>query len=156
MLRSEFFFFWSGPFSQWAHYPIEIDGIEYNTNEQYMMVEKARLFGDKEAEKQIMDATDPAIQKAIGRTVKNFDQKTWKTICREVVYRANLAKFTQHSFLKNKLLQTGSKIIVEASPQDKVWGIGLHETDPRSCNPEEWRGTNWLGEAIMKVREEIK
>ena len=144
MQRSEFYFFWSSPFSQWAHYPIIMnDGKEYNTNEQYMMAEKARLFGDKEAEKQIMDAIDPAKQKALGRTVKNFDQKIWESKCRDIVYEANLAKFTQHLFLKNKLLQTGNKIIVEASPEDKVWGIGLRESDARACELPRPKG-QWL------------
>lgn len=154
--RNEFYFFWSGPFSQWAMYPIEINGKTYNCNEQYMMSEKARIMGDFEMREKIMAADDPAIQKSLGRQVKNFDAEKWNAECREVVYRANYAKFTQHIFLQNKLWATKNKIIVEASPEDNIWGIGLRESDPRACDPEQWKGTNWLGEAIMRVRKELR
>lgn len=142
----------SGPFSQWAIRPIKIDGKTYNCCEQYMMAAKARLFGDEESERAIMLAQDPAEQKAIGRMVKGFSKDKWEAVARDVVYRANMAKFTQHEDLLKNLLATGNRTIVEASPYDQIWGIGLRASDPRATDPSRWRGTNWLGEAIMRVR----
>lgn len=153
--RGDFTFFWHGPFSQWAIYPIEIDSVIYNCNEQYMMSEKARLFGDEEILERIMNASHPKTQKSLGRTVRCFDKNVWEANCREIVYMANLAKFTQHKNLKSILLNTGKTIIVEASPYDKIWGIGMPDTHPDVCDPTKWKGANWLGEAIMRVRKEI-
>jgi ribA/ribD-fused uncharacterized protein len=155
-VRGNFFFFWSGPFSQWAIRPIMIEGVKYNCNEQYMMAEKARLFKDDFCLREIMKATDPAHQKAWGRKVQNFEKTAWDSIAREVVYRANYAKFTQHPEMKKLLMDTGDLVIVEASPVDKIWGIGLRETSPRAMDPKQWNGTNWLGEAIMRVRDDIR
>ena len=149
-------FFWGGEFSQWAKCSFIIDKVRYNCAEQYMMAEKARLFGDEEAECDIMTTKSPSTQKAIGRKVKNFDPVKWNEICRLVVYRGNLAKFTQNEELYNYILSTGDKEIVEASPVDKIWGIGLHEDDPRCLDRTQWQGTNWLGIACMQVRSDIK
>jgi len=156
MDRDKFYFFWGGPFSQWGEYPIEIDEVVYCTNEQYMMACKAKLFEDQWAYDQIMKEKDPSKQKAIGRKVKNFDKDEWEKIARDVVYKANYAKFTQYSHLYDILIQTADRIIVEASPYDCIWGIGMGSGDKRVCDPDEWKGTNWLGEEIMKVREDLK
>src|SRR5690348_8597394 len=96
MKHERFVFFWSGPYSQWARYSFTIDGVSYNTCEQYMMAEKARLFGDHETEAKIMQTADPREQKALGRKVKSFDEERWKAAREDIVYRANLAKFTQN------------------------------------------------------------
>jgi ribA/ribD-fused uncharacterized protein len=154
--RSKFYFFWGGPFSQWAHYPMEIEGVTYNTCEQYMMACKARLFGDEESLQAIMAARAPQMQKRLGRKVKNFDQDAWQAEAREIVYRGNLAKFTQHKGLRELLMSTGSKTIVEASPLDFIWGIGMAENDPRAPFPSEWQGKNWLGECIQRVRTHLQ
>ena len=151
----EFYFFWGGEFSQWAKYDMTIDGVTYGTCEQYMMAEKARLMGDHEMASRIAAASSPRKQKELGRQVQNFDQKLWDEHKEDVVYRGNIAKFTQHAELKDLLLATGTRTIVEASPDDCVWGIGLAEDDPRALDPEKWRGLNLLGKAIMKVREEL-
>ena len=163
MSKERFHLFWGGPFSQWTEAPIEIDGVTYNCNEQYMMAEKARLFGDEEALKGIMNTRDPRTQKAWGRKVKGFDKAKWEEVqengmphCRNVVYAANYAKFTQNEGMKMVLMETGDKVIVEASPYDKIWGIGLAEDDPKALNESEWKGMNWLGEAIMQVRADIR
>ena len=150
------YLFWGGPCSQWITARINIDGEFYNTNEQYMMACKARLFKDDEALAGIMATNDPAKQKYWGRLVQGFDTTEWQKHCRLIVYRANLAKFTQHPDLKGWLLYTGEKLIVEASPEDKIWGIGLHESDEAAWNTETWQGLNWLGEAIMQVRSDIR
>jgi len=152
---SEYIYFYGSFFSQWASYTMIIDEIEYNCCEQYMMAEKARLFKDDYALKQIMKTNDPAVQKKWGKKVKNFDREEWEKIAKEVVFKANYAKFTQHKGLKEKLLSTGDKVIVEASPWDCIWGVGLRAYDRRILDPENWRGTNWLGEVIMKVREKL-
>jgi len=147
--------FWGGPFSQWYSHTMSIDGVIYNCCEQYMMAEKARLFGDTEALEKIMASDDPRQQKAIGRTVKNFNPHMWNHVCRDVVFKANLNKFSDPD-LKLILMNTGDREIVEASPYDKIWGIGLGENDPRAEDKSQWQGTNWLGEAIMQVREVYK
>lgn len=154
-MDEKFTFFWDGPFSQWHDSPFEINGVKYNCCEQYMMAEKARLFGDKEAEDLIMSSSSPREQKAIGRTVANFNENQWNKVCKEIVHRGNLAKFTQNLDLQKVLFATKGTTIVEASPYDKIWGIGLHESDPRAKDRSTWQGKNWLGEVLTQVREEI-
>jgi ribA/ribD-fused uncharacterized protein len=156
MVKGNFLFFWDGPFSQWYPSKFTIDGREYNCCEQYMMAKKALTFKDMEAYEEIMASSSPKEQKAIGRRVKNFNTEVWSVISREVVYQANYAKFTQNPQMKEELMSTGDLEIVEASPQDKIWGISLHETDPRALDKTQWQGTNWLGIEIMRVREELK
>lgn len=153
--KNGFVLFWGGPFSQWYQWKMVIDGIEYNCNEQYMMAEKARLFGDTEALEAIMATKDPKKQKALGRGVKNFNPYMWDKVCRDVVYRANLAKFSD-PVMKEFLMSFGNEEIVEASPYDKIWGIGLAEDNEDALDKTKWQGTNWLGEAIMQVRESLK
>jgi ribA/ribD-fused uncharacterized protein len=121
-----------------------------------MMAQKALLFNDADALEIIMGTDNPKIQKAAGRTVKGFVKEVWDQNCKVFVYRANLAKFTQNTKFMDWLLNTGSTKLVEASPWDKIWGIGLDATDPRAQNRNTWLGTNWLGEIITQVREDIK
>lgn len=154
--QEEFVFFWSGPFSQWAKKTMVIDGVTYNTCEQFMMASKARVFGDDDSLREIMKARDPKIQKAIGRKVKGFNEQKWNSVARDIVYKGNYAKFSQNADLLEELRATGNKTIVEASPVDTIWGIGLAASDPKALDRKQWRGTNWLGEAIMKVREQLR
>ena len=154
-MRDQFVFFWSGPFSQWAKYSFEIDGTTYVACEQYMMAEKARLFGDQEAERKIMATENPRRQKALGRKVVNFDSARWEATCEEIVYRANLAKFSQNEELQAMLLSTGDKTMAEASPLDAIWGIGMAEDHPNVTDQCLW-GRNLLGKAIMRVRDELR
>lgn len=152
----EFEFFWNGPFSQWYSSPFVIDGVKYNCAEQYMMAEKARVFKDKESERKIMKTKMPGEQKALGRKVKNFNVDKWNNVAKDIVYRASMAKFTQDEELKQILLDTGDRTLVEASPYDKIWGIGLHETDPYCLNRATWKGKNWLGEVLTQVKNDIR
>jgi ribA/ribD-fused uncharacterized protein len=147
--------FYNGPFSQWYRSQFVINGLTYLTAEQYMMAEKARLFADPETEAKIMLAVRPHDQKALGRQVKNFDVDKWNAIARDVVYRGSWAKFSQNPELLEKLLSTKHTLLVEASPTDKLWGIGLALGDPAVDHPDKWRGTNWLGEVLTKVREDL-
>jgi len=151
----EFVLFWGGEFSQWYTADMFIDGKKYNCCEQYMMAEKARTFSDQISLEKIMSSKDPREQKAIGRKVANFNADVWNAISRKVVYKANMAKFCQNYDCFEVLMETGNKTIVEASPYDKIWGIGLAEDDPRALDRSQWQGTNWLGEVIMKVRDTL-
>lgn len=149
-------YFKSGYPSQWYIAPFTIYDITYNCCEKYMMAEKARFFGDYDIEKLIMLSDDPKEHKQLGRNVKNFDADKWNLVVDNIVYNANYAKFTQNLDLKNKLLASGGKIYVECSPYDAIWGNGMNITDTLNTSMENWRGTNRLGLAIMKVRNTLR
>ncbi|WP_271439036.1 NADAR family protein [Pontixanthobacter luteolus] len=155
MSGERFTFFWSGPFSQWYHSPFTLEGDYYNTAEQYMMAEKARLFNDPEMRARILDAQEPGVQKALGRKVKNFDQGTWEAEARNVVYRGNRAKFTTHRDLLQMLLDTAGTSLAEASPIDTIWGIGLAADAEYATDRSKWLGKNWLGETLQKLRDDF-
>ncbi len=156
MAKEDFTFFWGGAFSQWYPSPMEIDGVQYNCAEQYMMEQKAKLFGDEEMRQKIMTTDSPNKQKQFGKQVKGFDKDTWENVAKDIVKRANIAKFTQNPELMVAFEVSKGRELVEASPEDKIWGIGLHESDELAWNKETWQGTNWLGEAIMRVRDTLK
>jgi ribA/ribD-fused uncharacterized protein len=142
--------------SQWWPAPFEIDGVTYRTAEHWMMAEKARLFGDPDAERSAIDATHPAEAKTAGRLVRHFDEATWTEHRFDIVVRGNVAKFGQHEALGAFLLSTGDRILVEASPRDRVWGIGLSGTHDDATNPARWRGANLLGFALMHTRATLR
>lgn len=153
---SKYHFFWGGPFSQWCPSKFTIEGVEYNCAEQYMMAQKAILFGDTGIHSKIMACKEPSTQKSLGKKVSGFDLTTWQQNAKLIVYRGNLAKFSQNPNLYEYLVATGDLEIVEASPEDKIWGIGLHESNPDVHDKSKWQGTNWLGEVIMAVRADLK
>jgi ribA/ribD-fused uncharacterized protein len=139
-------------FSQWYPAPFTAQGQQYATAEHYMMAEKARLFGDHAIRASILDAPNPGAAKALGRQVRGFDEAVWLEHRFAIVVQASEAKFTQNPQLHQFLQQTGSRILVEASPTDRVWGIGLTAHDAQASNPNQWRGLNLLGFALMQVR----
>ena len=143
-------------FSQW--YPVNFseNGVIYNCAEQYMMAQKAILFKDSEILKEIMNSSDPGQIKKLGRLVKNFDSKVWNENCRKIVEQGNYLKFSQNPKLKEFLLSTEDKILVEASPYDEIWGIKMKKDNPDAKNPYKWKGTNYLGFALTNIREKIK
>ena len=156
-LRHKIVFFWreEGPygcFSQWYVAPFTIEGITYRTCEQYMMAKKALLFKDFEHYVLIMNSDDPADDKKYGRLVRNFESRLWRSCNAEVIFHANLAKFSQNPELKSVLLKTGDLQLAEASPVDLNYGIGFEATDPAALDPANWKGKNLLGETLMKVR----
>lgn len=155
MERFTFFYRSRNPFSQWYPCRFTVDGIKFNSAEQYMMYGKAKLFGDEDVAAKILETDDPRYQKALGRKVANFDPDVWNREAKEVVYRGNLAKFTQNVALKEHLLATAGTTLVEASPSDMIWGIGMTEDDPDRFDRSKWHGTNWLGEVLTRVREDI-
>ena len=146
----------SSCFSQWWPSIFEDKGVIYKTAEQYMMAEKARLFGDLTIYQKIMDCKSPAAAKKLGRQVKNFKQDIWEKRRFEIVKRGNYLKFSQNSELKTYLLQTKMRILVEASPVDKIWGIGLAADHNDAQHPMKWRGLNLLGFALMEVRDQLQ
>jgi len=154
-ITDKYVFFFGGICSQWVSSKFTIDGIEYNCAEQYMMAQKALFFKDKEQLQKIMNTDNPRDQKYYGRQVKNFDDKKWSKISRGVVFKANMAKFTQNPRMLDELISYGNREIVEASPTDKIWGIGLAVDDPKIHDKSNWQGTNWLGEVIMDVKKTI-
>jgi len=154
-MNEKFTFFWSGPFSQWYHSPFESGGVTFQNAEMYMMYYKAIRFNDKETAEQILVAPTPKEVKALGRKVANFDKSAWDDIAPLIVYEGNKLKFQTHSDIRKLLLDTIGTTLVEASPFDTIWGIGLSEDNPNALQRETWRGTNWLGEILTLVREDL-
>ncbi|CAJ1959845.1 unnamed protein product [Cylindrotheca closterium] len=156
-MTKEYYFFWrSGScFSQWHRSKYELNGCEYNTAEQGMMHGKARLFGDEEIGMQILATSDPRKIKQLGRKVRGFNEKEWKKNRETIVYQNNMAKFTQNEYMKDVLLSTKGALLVEASPHDRIWGIGLREEDAKKISPMKWKGQNLLGKILTRVREDI-
>ncbi|TCM66734.1 hypothetical protein EC844_11123 [Acinetobacter calcoaceticus] len=142
-------------FSQWFPSRFELDGIQYQSAEQYMMAQKAQLFADHDVFAQIIKCSDPKQVKALGRLVKNYDEAKWLQHRFDIVVQGNLAKFSQNTELKAFLLSTSTKVLVEASPVDKIWGVGLAAEDQQAENPLQWRGLNLLGFALIQVRAQL-
>jgi ribA/ribD-fused uncharacterized protein len=150
-------YFWGGIFSQWAKCKIYDDvlGITFNCAEQAMMWHKANTFNDDEAKEKILNVNDPREHKAIGRTIKNYDDKVWSDVRYDIVTAINYAKFNQNPAWKELLLFTDDYELVESSPVDKLWGVGLGENDPLILDKKNWQGQNLLGKAIGEARTEI-
>lgn len=150
----KFTFFYGGIPSQWYPAKFVLDKEEYNCCEQYMMAMKAMLFLDMDAFKIIMETDDPKVQKAAGRTVRNFDPVKWDLNRKLIVYRGNWARYTQNKDQLDWLVSTAGTTLVEASPWDTIWGIGLKADDPLAQFRSTWKGTNDLGEIETQVRED--
>ena len=142
-------------FSQWYPAPFELAGDTYATAEHYMMAEKARLFNDETTRQAILRAAHPDVAKRLGRQIRSFDEAAWNAERFAIVVRGNAAKFGQHPALRDYLRATGSRVLVEASPVDAIWGIGLAQDHPQAANPAIWRGLNLLGFALMEVRAQL-
>ncbi len=141
--------------SQWFPRAFTVDGLRYATAEHFMMAEKARLFRDAEAVPRILEAKSAAEAKALGRGIRNFDAAAWDGARFDVVVRGNVAKFGQHEDLAAFLRSTKEKILVEASPRDRIWGIGMGASNPDARLPARWKGRNLLGFALMQARAKI-
>jgi ribA/ribD-fused uncharacterized protein len=142
--------------SQWYEAPFTVDGRTYPTAEHFMMAGKALLFGDEDTAGRVGAARTPGEAKALGRQVRGFDEDTWVANRLDIVVRGNLAKFGAHDDLRAYLVGTGDRVLVEASPLDRVWGIGLAADDERAADPGTWLGLNLLGEALMEVRDRLR
>ncbi|MBK8604861.1 MAG: NADAR family protein [Saprospiraceae bacterium] len=162
--RKKFIFFWGNQpdksgqisascFSQWWLSRFEEEGLFYSSSEQYMMAKKALLFEDMEIFHRIMEANSPAEAKDLGRKIRNFDENVWNEHRYDIVVKGNLLKFSQNEAIGRFLKNTNERILVEASPVDRIWGIGLAANDERVNDPEQWQGLNLLGFALMEVRD---
>ncbi|OHS97873.1 hypothetical protein TRFO_35834 [Tritrichomonas foetus] len=163
--RYKFAYFWESDcivdeptvqcFSQWYPSTFTIDGIVYSSALQFMMASKGRLFpNNNKIIKKIMTTKKPNKMKTLGREIKNFNQETWDKECRNIVFKANLAKFSQNEKMKKVLMSFDKNtIFVEANPHDTIWGIHLKENDPKARDPFQWCGQNYLGFQLTKVRD---
>lgn len=161
--RVKFLFFWGhtppvggamGPhvLSQWYEHPFTVGGVAYPSAEHYMMAGKARLFGDQERVDLILASSSPGEAKALGRSVVGFNESTWVQHRLDIVVAGSVAKFGSNDELRSYLLGTGDRVLVEASPRDRIWGIGMGKDDPGADQPSQWKGQNLLGFALMQAR----
>ena len=142
-------------FSRWFVAQFELEGRKFLTAEHYMMAQKAQLFHDDEIFDQILKVKHPNEAKQLGRKVQNYDEQVWKEKRFNIVLQANLAKFSQHLELRDFLIATHDHILVEASPVDSIWGVGMAQDHVDIQNPEKWKGLNLLGFALMQVRAQL-
>ena len=165
-MSNKFVFFWGHQpdpngiitkscFSQWWKSSFMVNETEYKTTEHWMMAKKAELF-DPEMLTKILGAKTPGEAKKMGRLVKNYNDDVWLQHRYEIVKEGSIHKFEQNENLKNFLLQTNERILVEASPVDSIWGIGLPPDSAKIHEPENWRGLNLLGFALMEARDYLK
>jgi hypothetical protein len=150
-----FFFTEANPFSQWYPCAFTVGGNTFNCAEQFMMHGKAELFGDAQTAQKILAAGHPKQQKALGRKVTPFDDTTWKGARVAIVKAGSRAKYTQNPALLEKLLATKGTTLVEASPFDRIWGIGMAASNPLAQDPSKWRGQNLLGKVLTELRDEL-
>jgi hypothetical protein len=143
-------------FSQWWESAFTVNNIAYKTAEHWMMAKKAELFNDTEIIAEILSADSPAAAKKLGRKVKNYDEALWLQHRYPIVKQGNFHKFDQHPELKEFLLNTGDRVIVEASPVDPIWGIGMAADAEGIEYPGNWKGLNLLGFVLMEVRDELQ
>ncbi|GAA0434079.1 hypothetical protein Acor_08410 [Acrocarpospora corrugata] len=146
----------AGCLSQWWPAECTEDGHVFRTAEHYMMSHKAWLFGDEATAREILAAATPGEAKALGRKVRGFDDEVWAAYRYPIVVRAGIAKFGQNPELKAFLLATRERVLVEASPRDRIWGIGLAAADPAAASPSTWLGLNLLGFALMDARDTLQ
>lgn len=157
LLIESYYYFWETkhPFSQWHKCSFKIDGLTFNSAEQYMMYGKALLFEDGLTATKILESKNVREQKQLGRQVKGFDKEIWDLNAPSIVYIGNKEKFIQNSEFLKILLSTKGKTIVEASPDDSIWGIGMTENHEDAKSILTWKGTNWLGIVLTELREEL-
>lgn len=150
-------YFWGGIFSQWAvsNFTDPSTNKTFNCAEQAMMYEKAITFQDGEAARAVLAEKNPSNQKSIGRTIRGYDNEIWNEVKLNIVKRNNYLKFSQNPAWKELLIYTDGYELVEASPYDKIWGVGLGEDDSKIWNKDNWEGENLLGKAIEDARERI-
>lgn len=143
-------------FSNMSQHPIEVDGKNYPSVEHYFQGMKAKEFKDTEMEEKIVKAKTAKAVKAMGKKVKNFVKEVWDSKRDEIMRTGVRAKFIQHPELRKQLLETGDRMIGEASARDTYWGIGTSVESEKSKFPEKWRGQNKMGKLLMELRQEFK
>jgi ribA/ribD-fused uncharacterized protein len=142
--------------SNWHPTGFDFRGTHFATGEHRMMWQKACLMGDAGKAAQIPSAPTPRKAKELGGEVKPYDGALWDAVREQLVYYGVREKFLANDLERNLLLSTGSALLAEASPYDKVWGVGMTADDPRFSNPAKWEGENLLGRACMRARADIR
>lgn len=156
-ITDKYVLFWSGIFSNFARTEyVSHDGISFCCSEQEFMYRKAIHFNDIETSEKILAARDPKEIKALGRQVKNFTEDEWSRVSKDYMFRACLSKFSQVEKARKAILSYPGLQFVEASPYDRIWGIGLSESDALALDSSTWRGSNWLGQVLDSVRRLIE
>lgn len=146
----------NGYLSNWYLSDFVFGDVKFSSAEQYMMYRKAMVFGDTDIAGEILETDNAGKIKALGRSVKNYDERVWDGLRQVIVYRGLVQKFAQNDELKKRLLDTGEDILAECAVQDKIWGIGLSMKDERRFDMDKWQGRNLLGFALMCVRDELR
>ena len=149
-------YFWGSEFSNFYRTEFIYKGLNFVTSEQAFMWEKAKFFGQDKIAVDILNSNNPAICKALGRSIPNFNFEECSKVCYEIMVAVNLINFTKNIVLYAHLLDTKNKTLVEGSPSDKICGVGLHYQDPAILDEKNWDGQNLLGKALMEVRDKIK
>ena len=157
VVTSTHVYFWSGIYSQWYTRPNLIleNDVSYNSAEKYMMVKKALLFNDTEIATKMLKSNNPRTVKALGRKVKNFTQSVWESNRLDIVTQASILKFTQNQDLLRQMQAHSALTLVEASPYDLIWGVGLLPSDVTILDSKNWKGQNLLGQCLMTARTTI-
>ncbi|KAJ3408489.1 hypothetical protein HDV05_004966 [Chytridiales sp. JEL 0842] len=157
-ITSKYVFFYTGEdhFSNFFPSRFTVHNIQFSCGEQFIMFAKAKMFKDEEIANQILRETNPMKIKSLGRKVQGYDDSVWTARREDVTYVGLLEKYRQNDNLKQDILNTGLRELVEASKSDKVWGVGLHEDDPKIEDRANWKGLNILGKILMRVREELR
>jgi ribA/ribD-fused uncharacterized protein len=156
-------YFYTNLFSNWwstrdikPQFTDSITGVTFNNTEEAFMWYKAYFFGDEETAAKIavhaLERKHPSEVKALGRLVKNYDDKKWTTVREGFMTYVNLLKYQQNEWMLTSLKNTGDRVLVEASPVDRIWGVGLVENDPLILDEKNWQGLNLLGKSLMTVR----
>lgn len=153
-------FFWGSIFSNWHPCEFEFDDKEFGTHkfkntEQAFMWLKAKYFQDEETAEEILVNPNPRTSKKLGRKVKGFDDEKWAMVSYVYMIAVNASKYIQNEDLKQTLFSTAGKQLVEASPFDKIWGIGISKDDDDCLDEHKWKGMNLLGKALDVVRDII-
>ncbi|CAF0964429.1 unnamed protein product [Adineta steineri] len=154
--RFHYFYQTASPFSNFHPCTFSENEVQFHCSEQYMMYHKAKLFGDNETAEAILEAKSPADCKALGRIVRNFDGKLWMDNRTHIVSNALQLKFYQDTKMKQALLEQDGNLLVEASPNDGIWGVGLKKTDPLIKKRSNWQGLNLLGYILTDVLQTMK
>lgn len=156
-MNEEFIFYFGEQFvySHWFKCDFKIDNLNFCCVEQYIMHQKAILFNDDEIAKRILNSSDPARHKHLGKRVSGFNKEIWHRYCKQFSFKGNIAKFSQQDELRKVLIQSVGKSFAEASPYDRIWGIGLSMSNPKIYDRLQWRGRNWAGEVLESVRTEL-
>lgn len=162
--KLKYLFFWghtadkngivtSSCLSQWWECNFVFEDLTFKSTEHWMMYKKALLFNDLAIAEKILKSESPGEAKKLGREVSNFDNDVWNQHRMDIVIEGNVLKFSQNLDLRTFLLNTKDRVLVEASPVDEIWGVGLSKDSDKINNPNTWRGLNLLGFALMEVRD---